>query len=99
MKMTAATWTRRKYREGKWVIRVESASLTPTATVKYPGSFFYDRGVLPGNTGGIFDILGRFWSFLSILGDFDHFLGSIFPFFSFFAFSTTVYSHRECHPV
>jgi hypothetical protein len=84
-----------KYREGKWVIRVESASLTPTATVKYPGSFFYDRGVLPGNTGGLFHDSDLFWLFLAVFVDFGHFWTLIFPLFSFFRLRNTVYSHAE----
>ena len=46
--------------------RFRQVNLTPTATVKYPSSFFYDRGVLPVNTGGIFADLSRFWPILAI---------------------------------
>jgi hypothetical protein len=46
--------------------------------------------------GATFSDFGRF---LPVLVNFGQFLGPIFPFFSFFALSDTVYSRREPDPV
>jgi hypothetical protein len=45
--------------------------------------------------GGLFSDLGPF---LTRFGQNDHFSRSIFPFFSFFRLSDTVYSRREPDP-